>query len=112
MNTERIAPTVVFRRCSDTRYRNIGGEGIVVRQRASEVLVVTDVGARVLDLLDGATPVSVLLTALGAEYDVDPSTLEIDTEGYLRDLLEAGVIEPVAPLVDGEAPDISRNTRS
>ena len=91
-----IAPTVVFRRCSDTRYRNIGDEGIVVRQRASEVLVVTAVGARVLDLLDGNTPVSRLLTALATEYDVDCSTLESDTDAYLRDLLEAGVIEPVA----------------
>jgi len=91
-----IAPTAVFRQCSDTRYRNIGGEGIVVRQRASEVLVVTDVGARVLDLLDGNTSVSGMLMALAAEYDVDQSTLESDTNDYLRDLLEAGVIEPVA----------------
>ena len=91
-----IAPTVVFRKCSDTRYRNIGGEGIVVRQRASEVLVVTAVGARVLDLLDGNTPVSGLVKALAAEYDIDCPTLESDTEIYLRDLLEAGVIEPVA----------------
>ena len=91
-----IAPTAVFRQCSDTRYRNIGGEGIVVRQRASEVLVVTDVGARVLDLLDGNTSVSGMLMALAAEYDVDQSTLESDTNDYLRDLLEAGVIELVA----------------
>ena len=96
MNSERIARTAVFRKCSDTRHRNIGGEGIVVRQRASEVLVVTDVGARVLDLLDGSTPVSGLLSALAAEYDVDRATLEDDTEGYLRDLLDAGVIEPVS----------------
>jgi Coenzyme PQQ synthesis protein D (PqqD) len=96
MEAEMIAPTAVFRKCSDTRYRNIGGEGIVVRQRASEVLVVTEVGARVLDLLDGSTPVSGLLNALAAEYDVDRPTLESDTEGYLRDLLEVGVIEPVA----------------
>jgi len=109
MSAEKIPPTAVFRRCSDTRYRNIGGEGIVVRQRASEVLVVTAVGARVLDLLDGATPVSVLLTALGAEYDVDRSTLESDTEGYLRDLLEAGVIEPVAALAGRDLPDVTRS---
>jgi CBS domain-containing protein len=96
MNSERIAPTAVFRKCSDTRHRNIGGEGIVVRQRASEVLVVTELGARILDLLDGSTPVSGLVSALVTEYDVDRATLEGDTAGYLRELLDAGIIEPVA----------------
>jgi len=46
-----IESATVFRKCSDARYRNIGGEGIVVRQTAGEVLVLNGVGARVLDLL-------------------------------------------------------------
>ena len=91
-----IETTTTFRRCADARYRNIGGEGIIVRQRAGEVLVVSDVGARVLDLLEAGASVSVLLAALLAEYDVDHATLERDVVRYVEELRDAGVIEPAA----------------
>ena len=89
-------PAVVFRKCADARYRNIGGEGVVVRQGAGEVLVVNGVGARVLDLLESGRTVASLLDTLGAEYDVDGAVLRQDVQDYLRELLDAGVIETVA----------------
>ncbi len=45
-----IATDMVLKRCADTRYRNIGGEGVVVRQTASEVLVLNEIGVRLLEL--------------------------------------------------------------
>lgn len=90
-----IESTTVFRKCSDARYRNVGGEGIVVRQAAGEVLVLNGVGARVLDLLDSESPVGGLVDALAAEYDIDRATLERDVLAYLRELLDAGIIEDV-----------------
>lgn len=91
-----IATEMVLKRCADTRYRNIGGEGVVVRQTAGEVLVLNEIGVRVLELLEAALPVSGLLDALDAEYEIDRSTLERDVLAYLQELVDAGVIEPVA----------------
>ena len=91
-----IESTTVFRKRSDARYRNIGGEGIVVRQTAGEVLVLNGVGARVLDLLESGTPVGGLVDSMAAEYDIDRATLERDVLAYFQELLDAGIIEDVA----------------
>ena len=88
-----IGSTTEFRTCSDARYRNIGGEGIVVRQTAGEVLVLNDVGVRVLDMLATGKPVRGVVEALVADYDVDAATAERDVMAYAQELLDAGVIE-------------------
>ena len=99
--TER---TVVFRKCADARYRNIGGEGIVVRQAAGEVLVLNGIGARVLDLLESGNSVASLLDTLGAEYDIDRAILRQDVLAYLQELLDAGVIETTAGIERAQGP--------
>lgn len=91
-----IETGMVLKRCADTRYRNIGDEGVVVRQAAGEVLVLNEIGVRVLELLETAVPVNGLLDALDAEYQIDRPTLERDVLAYLQELVDAGVIEPVA----------------
>ena len=91
-----IEAGTVLKRCADTRYRNIGDEGVVVRQTTGEVLVLNEIGVRVLDLLETTMPVSGLLDALDAEYAIDRATLERDVLAYLQELVDAGVIEPVA----------------
>ena len=88
-----IDSATMFRRRADALYRNIGGEGVVVRQSAGEVLVLNESGARVLDLLDSGLSVHALLEALAAEYEVDASTLERDIGAYVQELLTAGIIE-------------------
>jgi hypothetical protein len=91
-----IASTTVFRKTADARYRNVSGEGIVVRQAAGEVLVLSEVGARVLDLIQSGAPVGRLFTELAAEYDIERAILERDVMDYLQELLEAGIIESAA----------------
>lgn len=90
-----IESTTVFKKVPDARYRNVGGEGIVVRQAAGEVLVLSEVGTRVLDMASAEMPVGAILTSLGEEYDVEAPALEHDVLAYLQDLLDAGIIEPV-----------------
>ena len=88
-----IEPNSLFRTRNDARYRNIGGEGIVVRQAAGEVLVLNEVGVRVLDLLATGSAVSAVVTTLQAEYDIDAATLERDVLGYVQELVDAGIVE-------------------
>ena len=91
-----IATDMILKRCVDTRYRNIGDEGVVVRQTAGEVLVLNEIGVRVLELLEATLPVSGLLDVLDAEYEIDRPTLERDVLAYLQELVDAGVIEHAA----------------
>ncbi len=89
-----IEAGTILKKCADARYRNVGGEGIVVRQTAGEVLVLNDVGVRVLELLEAADlSASALVDALVAEYAVDRATLEQDVPAYLQELVDAGVVE-------------------
>lgn len=86
----------VFRRRSDVRYRVIQQEAVVVRQSGPEVLVLNEVGARVLDLVDGHAPVSDLVARMRGEFDVDEARLQGDVIRFLGELAQAGVIEEVA----------------
>jgi hypothetical protein len=88
-----IDPASLFKTRPDARYRNIGGEGIVVRQAAGEVLVLNEVGVRVLDLVASGKTAGDIVSALAAEYDVDLPTLERDVPGYIQELVDAGILE-------------------
>jgi len=75
-----------------------------VKQRAGEVLVLNDVGARVMDLAEAGESIAGMVSVLAAEYDVAAPVLERDLLAYLQELLDAEVIEPVdAP--SGKPPD-------
>ena len=91
--TTPITPSVVFQRCKDVRYRIIDGEAVVIRQEAGEVLGINDVGARLLELVDGKLPVAKLIDALDGDYEVERSVLERDVFEFLKELVEAGLIE-------------------
>ena len=53
-------------------------------------------GARLFDLLDGHTPVSLLVDRVLGELEVDRESLERDSLAFLEELLQAGVVEEVA----------------
>ena len=55
--------------------------------------MLNEIGVRVLELLEATMPVSGLLDALDAEYEIDRPTLEQDVLAYLQELVDAGVIE-------------------
>jgi len=88
-------PETVYSHRSDVRYRIIGDEAVVVRQQAAEVVVLNEVAARILQLLDAHTGTDVLLQKLQQEFDVEPEQLQKDVQAFLQQLLEAGIIEEV-----------------
>lgn len=85
--------TSVFRHSKDVRYRLIDDEAVVIRQDAGEVLGLNDIGARLLELIDGKRSVQGLLDRMADEFETDRSELEQDVLGFLKDLREAEVIE-------------------
>jgi len=83
----------VLRRRPDVRYRVIDGEAVVIRQSAAEVLVINEVGARILALADGSAPIASWAQALLAEYDTEEPVLLHDLLAFAGDLLASGVLE-------------------
>ena len=90
----------LLRRRGDVRYRLIDGEAVVLRQEAAETLVLNEVGARILDLLDGQTPVTAVVDRLEEEYEAERTELESDCLEFVDDLVHRGVLE----VVPGEGP--------
>ena len=89
--------STIYRPKADVRYRVVANEAVVVRQQSAEVVVLNEVAARILQLLDARTPVSGLIQKLEAEFDVGPDQLEQDVLGFIDELLIAGVITPAEP---------------
>jgi hypothetical protein len=95
--TEAIDETLlesVFALRPDIRFRRVGDEAVVLAQDQGEVLVLNEVGARALELLDGETPAVEWLPTLLREYTVEEATLRADLARYLAELRTSGVITP------------------
>lgn len=97
-------PNRRFRRCGDVRYRVLGEEAVVVRQDDAEVLVVNEVGARILDLSDGETSVGVIAACLREEFEAPPDLIEADVERFVTELRDAGVLEEATDSSLDDAP--------
>ena len=82
-----------FRLKRDVLYRRVWDEGVVLRKSSGEVLVLNDVGTRIVELCGTVTTVGDLVTRLVQEFDVEPEHLEADVLEFLQDLRDAGVIE-------------------
>jgi hypothetical protein len=91
-----IGADAVFRIRSDVRFRRLAPEGVVVRQTDPEVLVVNDLAARILERLDGRSPVGSIVDSFAADYEVDRTVLERDVWAFLGELQEGRIIEQVA----------------
>ena len=93
----------VLGRRADVRFRVIDAEGVVVRQSAGEVLVLNDIGTRILALADGVTPVEHWIDTLLGEFEVARPVLERDVLAFAAELVEQGLLEPLpaSPLLQG-----------
>lgn len=73
--------------------KRVGKEGVVLVPGENRFLAVTEVGARTLELVDGATSVGGILSSLLEEYDVSGERLEADVLALLGNLVAANVVE-------------------
>ena len=87
-----IDRSAVYRRANDVRYRVLDGEAVVLCQQRGEVIGLSEVGARMLDLCDGARDFEGVLDRLGEEFEVERAALELDVTDFLGQLVEIGVL--------------------
>jgi hypothetical protein len=69
----------------------------VVRLDSAEVLVLNEVGGRVVELLDGSKPLGGISAVIRSEFDVDAARADQDVLDYARELLENGLVDVVVP---------------
>ena len=93
-----IDPETTFRQRVDVRFRIVGGECVILRQDADEVLGLNEVGSRLFALLAEGRRIDVAIELLLGEFDVDRATLEVDVAAFLQELEAGGIIEVVAPV--------------
>lgn len=84
----------VYRRSPDMSFTRFGEEALVVVPRGAWQLVLSDTGARVLELLDGTRTVQAIAETIAAEYEgaTGEQVLE-DVVAVLEDLRERGAVE-------------------
>ncbi len=92
---DMIGPESVLRRSDEVRYRIVEGEAVMILQKAGEALVLNEVATRLLDLLDGVTPVSRWVDRLLEEHEVERPLLERDVVEFLGELCDLGAAEVV-----------------
>jgi hypothetical protein len=74
------------------------GEAVIYHVGTGEVHRLDQVGAIVWQLLDGQTPVDVLVAVLAAAFDIDPSVVRVGVDELLDRLQQAFLLAgPTAP---------------
>ena len=81
--------------------RRIAGETLIIPVAGQvgdldAIYTLNEVGSRIWELIEGATPVSRIVDAISAEYDVSPDQAARDIFGFLdsletRDLIRSSV---------------------
>ena len=90
---DRSLEVTRYTAAEDVRFRPVLDEGVVIRQRAGEVLVLNAVGVRILELIAKELTLSQIVDALLDEFLVERKELERDVLSFTSELERAGVLE-------------------
>lgn len=82
-----------FRLASSARFARIDHEGVLLLQQAGEVLVINELGMRIIELMDGMVALDTIVDRLLPALEIDRPTLERDVGQFVAELDEAGALE-------------------
>jgi hypothetical protein len=77
----------------NVRHRSIGDEGVLLRQTEGEVVLINELGTRILEHIEKGSLVDRMIAMLEKEYDVSSENLQNDTTEFLQQLIDLDVIE-------------------
>lgn len=95
-----------YRLRNEIRHRKVGNDRVVVRQEANEILVLNELGARVLEAIEARSSMAELTESIVEEFEVERPKVEADLQRHLAELVASGVIEPDPAAGDA---DVSAN---
>ncbi len=85
-----------FRLHPRVRFREVAGEGVLILQEKSEVVVMNETGAVVLRALQGgACDQEQIAAKLSAAFDVEVGDAAQDAAAFLSELVSLGAIQEV-----------------
>jgi hypothetical protein len=79
------------------RYRAVGDDGVVVQMDSARVLVLNEVGLRVVELLASGQSVDALAASLVREFDAPAAEVQADLEQFLAELDAEQVLDGFSP---------------
>jgi hypothetical protein len=82
---------------ADVRFRAVGEETVVLRQRAAEMLVLNEVAGELVALCDGERDLAACARTLGERYAVADRDLERDVLAFATTLVREGLAHLVPP---------------
>lgn len=83
---------LVFQRHPEVIGIEVSGEMVLLDSRTWTYLDFDDIGSRIWVLLNDPLTLSVLVDKLTEEFEVDSMACRRDTETFLQDLIEKGVV--------------------
>lgn len=78
---------------SDVRYRAVGSEGIILRQKIGDVLVINEIASRILEGIDLDLDVSSIIDDIYQEYEIDKEQVASDVDVLLGEFERLGIVE-------------------
>lgn len=88
----------ILRKAAAVRFRNVGGEGVIVHQDAGEVMAVNATGAMMFELVDGERSLEIIAAEIADQHpDQEADQVLADVLAFADALLEAGALEPADP---------------
>lgn len=81
----RRSPAVLAQRVSD--------ESVLLDPRSGRYFGLNDVGGRVWELCDGATPVEVIVARICSEYAAEPEVVRTDVTALIAELLAESLLD-------------------
>ncbi len=87
--------SAIYRRCEGVSVSRFGSEGLVVVPKQAMQLVLNEIGARTMELVDGRRSVEDIAREIAGEYADAPPAEELlgDVREVLADLAQNGAVE-------------------
>ena len=87
-----IIDSCILQLSPDIRQTRVDGEGVVLNQKNAKIMVVNEVGIRLLELLDDSKSFGKLLELMLQEYETDENTLKTDLQEFIEELIRNDIV--------------------
>lgn len=81
------------------RFRRVGDEGVIVDQRSAEVMVISEVAVRALELIRDTRSMRDVLAGITGEFEVSLDQARVDMEYFIGTLRSRSMLCKEAPNV-------------
>lgn len=86
-----------FRRNTETAWRRVESEMLIVATKGNKLTVLNDTGGRVWELLDEAGTIEAIAKEIAAEFQVDATSAQLDVSRLIADLEQRNLVIRVGP---------------